>query len=293
MNGNEVGQRWEARRQVLRRRGDGIANTDTYEVKKIPDATARAFVVEHHYTGSYPVAVEAYGVFVDSRLSGVAVLSVPVNPRAITSVWGPGSDGLELGRFVLSPELPYNAESYVISRVHRLVKKARPQLDGVIAFSDPMPRRSPSGIWSPGHVGQIYQATNMVYLGRSASRNLHFTESGTVLHARSLSKIRNGESGWKGGIQQLVEAGAVPPKCFEADTPDLDELRAWLPTQLARICEVRAHPGNLKYAASYRRTPLTTPAQPYVKRAPAPDTLFASSSDAQTAIRTVIPGMAR
>lgn len=56
-------QRWRDRRQHWRvDRDEGFRKHD-YSVDIIRDGVARAFVVAHHYSGSYPVAVERVGLF--------------------------------------------------------------------------------------------------------------------------------------------------------------------------------------------------------------------------------------
>ncbi len=271
----DEGQRWENRTQVLRRRGDGVADTANYTVTPIAAGTAKAFVSEHHYSATFPAAVSSFGLFYQGSLAGVAVYSVPVNNKTISNVFGAGAEGYELGRFVLHPVLPFNSETWFLARTNRLLRAERPKCAGVVAFSDPVPRMGPNGVFSPGHRGQIYQASTAHFLGRSAARRLRVTRDGAVLHERTLSKIRTATTGWRGAVQHLVELGAAAPRCVDSE-PDPDELKHWLKTQLPLVSYDLFHPGNLRYAIGFqeRKWPLLTDSLPYLKRLPDQETIW-------------------
>jgi len=64
-------------------------------VAELPDdAAAKAFVLEHHYSASYPAARWRFGLFRRGALQGVAVFSHPVNDRALTAVFPRPAPGL-------------------------------------------------------------------------------------------------------------------------------------------------------------------------------------------------------
>lgn len=262
-------QRWQHGRQFWRvDRDEGFRKTE-YAVDIIPDKVARQFVIEHHYSASYPAAVERMGMFRGRELVGVCVFSVPMNDRAIPKYTGlsPRS-GIELGRFVLLNEVPRNAESFFGSRCMRLLKEVRPEIKAVIAYSDPMPRRTGDGcVVMPGHVGYVYQALSARYMGRSTARTLHLTRDGNVLSPRSLSKIRLQEQGAAGAEKTLVRLGAMP-RAFGQDPAE------WLASVLGGDTFMRArHPGNhafgfaLGRAAEKRRLEASfAAAKPYPKQ---------------------------
>ena len=103
------------------------------------DATAKAFVREHHYSGSYPAARWRFGLFRRGVLQGVAVFSHPCNDRVLTSIFpGPATGSVELGRFVLLDEVPGNGETWFLGRCFARLR--REGLAGVVAFSDPCRR---------------------------------------------------------------------------------------------------------------------------------------------------------
>src|SRR5215216_1440011 len=95
-------QRWRANRASYRPAGEPI-NTRNYEVAEIADDnTARAYIINTHYSRTYPAARRRFGLYRRGQLVGVAVFSHPCNDRAITSVLpGAATESLELGRFCL------------------------------------------------------------------------------------------------------------------------------------------------------------------------------------------------
>ena len=120
-------QRWDRRRSSYRPAGEPF-DPSRCAVEPIEEREAKAFVLAHHYSGSYPAARFRAGVFVkepfgQARLAGVGVFSVPMNQRVVPAYF-PGlapAQGVELGRFVLAPELAANAESWSLARMRRPV----------------------------------------------------------------------------------------------------------------------------------------------------------------------------
>lgn len=268
-----VTQRWRRRRASYRPAREVIRPAD-YEVAEIDEATAKAFVVTHHYSGTYPAARFRVGLFRREQLVGVAVFSQPARNEVLTNVFPTGCvlDSVELGRYVLLDSVPGNGESFFLARCFDYLRRLG--LVGVIAFSDPVPRRTADGhLFKPGHVGVIYQAANAVYLGRATPRSLHLLPDATVLSARALQKIRAGERGWRYAVGRLVGQGAEAPRCWPYGA-DVDELRAWLPNALNITRRLR-HPGNHRYGWSLSRAArrFLERAGPYPKR-PEPEALI-------------------
>jgi hypothetical protein len=237
-----VCQRWRARRDSYRPAGETI-QTELYHVEPIlEDRIAKAFVQEHHYSGSYPAARFRFGLFQGSELQGVAVFSVPCAARVLESAFGDAArDSVELGRFVLLDEVPANGETWFLARCFRGLK--REGLAGVLSFSDPAPRTAADGrVTFAGHLGTIYQAASARYLGQARVRTIRLLPDGRTFSARAASKIRAGERGWRYAAAQLELAGAAAPP------DDLAELRPWLKTWLPRVTRTLRHPGNHRYA---------------------------------------------
>lgn len=251
-------QRWRGRRDTYRVAGEPIV-TNAYEVAAMAgDTEAKAFVLAHHYSGSYPAARFRFGLYRGPDLVGVAVFSHPVNER--TRELAPGAMRVELGRFVLVDDVPANGESWFAARCFDLLR--REGVEGVVSFSDPMSRRSTAGaVVFGGHVGTIYQALNATYLGQAPPRTIRLLGDGSVMSARAIQKIRTGERGCAYAARILVEGGAEP---LAGDS------REWLRRELPRVTRAVRHPGNHRYVwALDKRLRRHLPASsPYPKLGP-------------------------
>ncbi|MFJ5850456.1 hypothetical protein [Streptomyces sp. NPDC092903] len=186
-------------------------------------------------------------------LVGVVVLASPMNERVLTGPFPglvPYAESVELARLVLTDSVPANGESFCVSRALRLA--AERGVRGVVSFADPLPRRRVTAdgvvIGSPGHLGVVYQALGARFSGRATPRSLCLLPDGSVLSARSKSKITGREVGMGGVIRRLEVFGARPLG------PD-DEPGRWLAEILPAIGARSArHPGNLRYLLTAART---------------------------------------
>lgn len=208
----------------------------------------RAFVQQHHYSGSFPAARLSVGLFrksgvAPSRMVGAAVFSVPAQRATVPCYTGlePGA-GVELGRFVCLPEVAYNGETWFLRRAFAALRSEKPEIKAVVSYSDPLERRDAGGmLCKPAHYGTIYQASNAHFAGRSKPEMLWIDGTGRALSRRSMSKIRNGERGWEAAARRLVERGADPRRLGE-------EPKAWLERVLREPTFRRVrHPGNFAY----------------------------------------------
>ncbi|MFJ5926617.1 hypothetical protein ACIQF6_28840 [Kitasatospora sp. NPDC092948] len=225
-------QRWDGRRHAWRHVSEGGFDARRYVVGAVSEEEAKAFVVRHHYSGSYPVAVRRLGLFDVSEggrvLAGVAVFGVPAGPRVLTHALPelrPVTESLELARFVLHTNCPGNSESWFLARCFEDLRAAG--VRGVVSFADPVPRRGADGrLVAVGHVGTIYQATNALYTGRAAPRTLKILPDGRVLSERAVQKVRRQEQGHQYAERILCSFGARPLRA--GDDPTL-----WLRRALA------------------------------------------------------------
>lgn len=236
-----LNQRWRRRRHKLRP-SDPI-NPDDYGVGPISTRDAKAFVVEHHYSGTYPADRARAGLFRGRHLVGVAVFSVPAQARVIPSRTGLDQrEGVELGRFVLLDDVPGNGESWFLARAFEVLRAELPKVRAVVSYSDPVERRRDDGrIIKPGHVGTIYQAHNAIYQGRASRRVLVLDGAGRVVSGRALSKLRNGERGEGHVYDRLRAAGA--PKRMPMESGAAYVARALSEGPFNRL----SHPGNHAY----------------------------------------------
>jgi len=263
--------------QTWKRPEDGGFDPARYGVAAIDEASAKSYVLDRHYSGSYPAASLRFGLFDQAAgqaegqaLVGAAVLSVPTSRRVLTNVFPglePYAESLELGRFVLDDEVPANAESWFLGQCFRLAAEAG--VRGVVSFSDPLPRTRPDGsVIMPGHVGTIYQATNATYTGRATPRTLTLLRDGTVFSPRAQQKIRAQDQGHEYAERQLVSLGA--PVRRAGETP-----AAWLNRALAEVGRQVRHHGNHRYAfaigtkSQRRAVTVALPGRSYPKTADA------------------------
>jgi len=234
------------------------------------DTTARLFVERHHYSGSYPAARCRVGLFdmngfMRGALVGVAVFSVPMQ-QAVIPRWlnVDPAEGVELGRFVLLDTIAANAETWLLRQAFQALKAEIPTVRGVLAYSDPVPRRDVSGrLIMPGHIGTIYQAHNGRYLGRGSARTLLIDSQGRTISARMLSKIRADDQGWEYAVRELELRGAPPRQPGESGAGYLKRALPFVVAQRIR------HPGNLAYAwplGTRRERPQLPPSLPYPKQ---------------------------
>lgn len=226
---------------------------------------AAPFVRAHHYTASMPVARLSVGLFANgkggrSELVGVCVFSHPVNNASV-----PKSAGLadprtacDLGRLVIDDSQGGNAETFMIARAFRLLRREKPEILSVISYADPVRRVDADGrLVLPGHCGLIYCAAGSQYSGRSSPRTDLILPDGQPISSRAISKIRNAECGQRYAMDALLEAGARPP-LFGEDRAD------WL-ADLERtgFLRRRRHPGCHTYLF-----PLTKAARIAARRVP-------------------------
>jgi hypothetical protein len=244
---NNLCQRWRDGRDSYRPAGEPI-RTSHYDVAAIDeDRVAKAFVLQHHYSGSFPAARFRYGLHGPGGLEGVAVFSVPVNSATITNAFPCDPlEGVELGRFVLLDHVPANAESWMIARCFELLR--REGVRGVVSHSDPLPRDTSRGARVfPGHVGTIYQATNAVYAGRARARPLQLLPDGRVLNERSIAKLYAASRGdltkgrgWRAVCEILRRHGAD-------EAPEGPMLKLWADHWIGRLTRRVRHKGNHRY----------------------------------------------
>lgn len=241
-------QRWREHRATYRPAGETIRTAD-YDVAPIDaDAIAKAFVATHHYSGTYPAARFRVGLYRRGELVGVAVFSHPCSDHVLTRVFPhvPARSSVELGRFVLLDDVPANGETWFLARALEHVRAAG--VVGVVSFSDPIARTTVAGdVVHPGHVGTIYQASNARFLGRGAAGVIRLLPDATVLSARAIAKIRNGERGWSTCAARLEAHGASPAPV------ELEPRRAWLADALEQHTRRVRHPGNFRYAFALDR----------------------------------------
>jgi hypothetical protein len=195
-------------------------------VSTVDEASARAFIRQHHYSHSYPAAIHRLAMRdTGGTLVGIAVFGVPATARVLTGPFPelqPYREAVELSRFVLLDTVAANGETWMLARCfeHLLGVGVR----GVVSFADPVPRTTASGeVVTPGHVGHIYRAKGALYAGRATPRSLLLLPDGTVLNDRAVQKVRAQERGHEYVERHLVSFGARSPRAGQTPTVWLEE----------------------------------------------------------------------
>lgn len=255
-------QRWRERREHYRPAGEPFEPA-RYGAEPIGFASARHFVVDHHYSATMPAArlqialMHKASAFQAEALAGVLVFSVPVQEQAVPAWLGvPPRLGIEIGRLVLLDAVPGNGESWLLGRCFRLLRQLLPEVQGVLSYCDPLERRDAEGrVVKRGHIGTVYRAFNGCYAGRSAARTLVLAPDGRSVNERTLSKIRLGEQGAGYAVRQLQALGAPAPRLGEDGSAYV--ARALEEGGFRRV----RHPGNLAFTWHLPGSSLCAPAQ--------------------------------
>lgn len=116
-----------------------MASAKDIVVKPIKARDANSLVERLHYSGKVvPNSQLHFGVFLDSRLEGVMQFGPPINKKGTIKIVQdtPWHGMLELNRMAFSERLPRNSESRAMAVAFRLIKKAYPQIEWIVSFSD-------------------------------------------------------------------------------------------------------------------------------------------------------------
>jgi hypothetical protein len=216
--------------------------------------TAKPWLEQNHYSGSFPASRLSLGLFQNGKggrpcLVGACTFSQPVNNSSVPLRTGLAEHrrAVDLGRFVLLDDVAGNGETWFLSRAMRALRREKPDVLSVISYADPLQRVTGEGvIVKPGHIGMIYAVMGASYRGRANARIDTICPDGQPFNDRKLSKIRSGEVGHAYSVDGLVSLGAPPPA--NAD------LRDWLAGLYASgFLTRRRHPGNHVYVFEMTR----------------------------------------
>ena len=149
-----------------------------------------------HYSKSTPVPpLVKVGVWEDSRFIGVLIFSRGASSNLLKPYGLNQDQGCELTRVALTNHA--TPVSRIMAIAFKFLKKNSPKLKMIVSFADPQ----------YGHHGGIYQATNWIYSGDTASSK-EYWHKGKRLHSRQVS-----EKGWN--IQQGAKRKTVKPSQCE------------------------------------------------------------------------------
>jgi hypothetical protein len=232
-----VVQRWRLRRGVYRPAREPARKQSLDIIRSSSAKTIKAFVRRHHYARSCSSIVRGFELHQDAELVGVAVFSTMA--RQFRPVAGETNQWLTLGRLVLLDKVGANAETIFLGEAFAQLRQEG--FLGVVSFSDPEPRTTISGrVIFPGHIGNVYQAHNGVFTGRSKAETKTLLPDGTIFEGRAASKVRTGEQGRRYARALLERHGATPLR--EGEDP-----AAWLKLWKGKLGRPFKHRGNLRY----------------------------------------------
>lgn len=121
---------------------------------KPTDRSVVSTMIQRHYIGKWPgVCVLILGLFSANDPIGVVVFALP--PRETAKRYGGVT--WELARLWIDDAVPANAETFVIGKSLRFIRRHYPHVRAVVSYSDP----------SAGHQGTIYRAANFSSDGRT------------------------------------------------------------------------------------------------------------------------------
>lgn len=154
-----------------------------------------AEMIKEHYIGKWPgVCVLILGLKREKFL-GVIVFALP--PRETSKRYG--GETWELARLWLDDSVPKNAETWLIGKAVRYIRRNCPTVKVLVSYADP----------SAGHTGTIYKAANWssdgrtdqerktprfdyadAFIGKRYSRRSHVPEGTEVKRLPRVSKHR-------------------------------------------------------------------------------------------------------
>lgn len=165
-----------------------------YEVKRIPYKQAKEYIIKNHYShGCHNGASPCYGLFDEDELIGCLMFATPCSEAVRSSIWGKEHKDrvIELHRLHILDVTPKNTEFWFIAQCFKLLKEDKPNIKGIISFSDTTQR----------HEGIIYQATNFFSIGKTTPTTFYEDENGRLRHPRqngvNISKEEAKKRGWK------------------------------------------------------------------------------------------------
>ena len=129
---------------------------ENYIIRQIDYRTAMDLIVREHYLHRKAPCSAAFGLFLSDELKGVICYGTPSSSTLKTSIAGVENsfNVIELTRLWLCDSVPRNGESFLIGNT---LKKCGKEI--VVSYADR----------GQQHLGVVYQATNWIYTGLSAS----------------------------------------------------------------------------------------------------------------------------
>ena len=177
-----------------------FSRADWYAAQ-LPIAKARSLVEAHHYAkGASNTAVYTHGLFNihTGHCHGVAWWIPPTKSAAIATYSGDWQRVLSLSRFVITPDTPKNAASFLLGASMRMIDRSKWAC--LVTYADS---------WQ-GHEGTIYKATNWTYVGVTKPSDV-WIKNGRMVARKCGPKTRTKQEMLELGAQLM---GRFPKKKF-------------------------------------------------------------------------------
>lgn len=199
-----------------------------YSVKLISQRIAKPFIIEYHYSHTYPAGCVNLGAYQGEELIGVIVFGMSCQAKMASSVVPilRQSDYYELQRLFVKDCTRTGFESWFIGRSVYWLKTYRPEIVMLVSFSDPFYE----------HAGTVYQATNWIYTGANKGGKVYLNKDGRLAHPRTIAKggIDKSElmEEWRPGKHRYVKFIKKGIDVYmHADTKEIirtNDLNKWL-----------------------------------------------------------------
>ena len=142
-----------------------VLHREEWEVRTVELTVAQALVRQYHYSGGGAnTATYRHGLFKkgEAECLGVAWWIPPTKTAALATYPDNWQGVLNLSRLALSPKVPKNGASFLLSKSMKLIDRVR--WPCLVTYADEM----------QGHTGAIYKATNWEYCGMTAKEATWF-----------------------------------------------------------------------------------------------------------------------
>lgn len=152
-----------------------------FEIGEVSKDVALHMVQKYHYSNILPKLNKHFiGFWLNDRLVGVITLGWGTRPEHTIKRIFPSlstKDYFEIGRMVMTDDMPRNSESQMISDLCWYIKQEMPEIKVLFTWADGM----------VGKVGYVYQACSFNYIGYSGGEM--YMKDGKKIHVRTMKSL--------------------------------------------------------------------------------------------------------
>lgn len=138
-------------------------------------------VKQYHYSNALPSLNKHFiGFFLNDEIVGLVTLGWGTRPVHTIKKLFPSletKDYFEIGRMVMTDEMPRNSESQMLSQLVKYLKRNFPKIKVLFTWADGM----------LGKCGYVYQASNFLYAGKITTD--FYLKDGIKIHPRQTRKL--------------------------------------------------------------------------------------------------------